>query len=103
MPQTWAILLAAGESRRMGELKALLPWQGATLIEHQVASLFDGGVDGIVAVVGHQADHLVPLLERCDERYGNLVWATTAITCSARPPPSRPACPPSAGATFPPY
>ena len=75
MSETWAILLAAGESRRMGELKALLPWQGATLIEHQVAALFDGGVDGIVVVVGHQADRLAPLLQRSDGRYDNLLRA----------------------------
>ncbi len=32
MGEAVAILLAAGESRRMGQLKALLPWQGDTLL-----------------------------------------------------------------------
>ena len=58
MPETAAILLAAGESRRMGELKALLPWQGQTLIAHQVAALADGGVDRIVVVLGHRNEEL---------------------------------------------
>ena len=58
MPETAAILLAAGESRRMGELKALLPWQGQTLIGHQVAALADGGVDRIVVVLGHRNEDL---------------------------------------------
>ena len=40
---TIAILLAAGESRRMRQLKALLPWQGSTLLEHQAAALLDIG------------------------------------------------------------
>ena len=34
-----AILLAAGESTRMGRQKALLPWDGTTLIEYQLAQL----------------------------------------------------------------
>ena len=63
MPETVAILLAAGESRRMGELKALLPWQGQTLISHQVSALIDGGVDRVVVVLGHRYEELWPELE----------------------------------------
>ena len=58
MAETAAILLAAGESRRMGELKALLPWQGQTLVSHQVAALADAGVDRIVVVLGHRHEEL---------------------------------------------
>jgi len=32
-----AVILAAGESRRMGEPKALLPYQGLTFVEHLLA------------------------------------------------------------------
>jgi molybdenum cofactor cytidylyltransferase len=32
-----AVILAAGESRRMGEAKALLPYQGLTFVEHLLA------------------------------------------------------------------
>ncbi len=64
MPGTWAILLAAGESTRMGQLKALLPWRGQTLLEHQVSALRDGGADRVVVVLGHRADELRPLVER---------------------------------------
>ena len=66
MPGAWAILLAAGESSRMGQLKALLPWRGATLLEHQVSCLLAGGADGVVVVLGHRADELRPLLEGKD-------------------------------------
>ena len=31
-----AIILAAGESSRMGRLKQLLPWAGTTLLDWQV-------------------------------------------------------------------
>ena len=58
MAAVTAILLAAGESRRMGQLKALLPWQGTSLLKHQVASLRAGGVDRVVVVLGHRSDEL---------------------------------------------
>ncbi len=63
MPGAWAILLAAGESTRMGRLKALLPWRGQTLLEHQVSCLLDGGAERVVVVLGHRAGELRPLLE----------------------------------------
>ena len=58
MSDVVAILLAAGESRRMGQLKALLPWQGTSLLKHQVDSLRSGGVDRVVVVLGHRSDEL---------------------------------------------
>ncbi|MCY4367315.1 MAG: nucleotidyltransferase family protein [Chloroflexi bacterium] len=63
MPETTAILLAAGESRRMGELKALLPWQGQSLISHQVSALAAGGVDRIIVVLGYRQEELLPEIE----------------------------------------
>ena len=58
MPPVVAMLLAAGESSRMGQLKALLPWQGTSLLKHQVASLRAAGVDRVVVVLGHRSDEL---------------------------------------------
>lgn len=63
MGEAWAILLAAGESSRMGQLKALLPWRGQPLLRHQVLALREGGVDRVVVVLGHRAEDLSPLLE----------------------------------------
>jgi molybdenum cofactor cytidylyltransferase len=59
-----AILLAAGESRRMRTSKPLLDWNGETLIEYQVDQLRKGGVDEIIAVLGHAARKVRPLAER---------------------------------------
>ena len=63
MPETAAILLAAGESRRMGELKALLPWQGQSLISHQLTALTGGGVDRVIVVLGHRYEELLPEID----------------------------------------
>ena len=60
---TTAILLAAGESRRMGRLKALLPWQGTTLLAHQLASLLEAGVQQVIVVLGHQSKSLKPVVD----------------------------------------
>ena len=63
MAESVAILLAAGESRRMGRSKALLPWHGTTLLDHQISALRQGGVDRVVVVLGHQPEKLKPTVE----------------------------------------
>ena len=62
MPDTAALLLAAGESRRMGATKALLPWRGVPLLDHQITALRQAGIDTVVVVLGHQAGDLEPVL-----------------------------------------
>ena len=61
-PLISAVLLAAGESRRMGQLKALLDWQGLPLIVHQVQALMQAGANDIVTVLGHRAPELQSVL-----------------------------------------
>ena len=46
----------------MGRPKPLLPWRGATLVEHQVTCLLEGGCDEVVVVLGHAADEVAPLV-----------------------------------------
>ncbi|HEX7332737.1 MAG TPA: nucleotidyltransferase family protein [Pyrinomonadaceae bacterium] len=53
-----AILLAAGQSRRMGAFKPLLPFGDKTVIECCIDYLQEGGVDTIVVVLGHRADEI---------------------------------------------
>lgn len=57
-PFTSAVLLAAGASRRMRSLKALLDWQGRPLIIHQITALRQAGADEVVVVLGYRADEL---------------------------------------------
>src|ERR1043165_2506278 len=53
-----AILLAAGQSRRMGAFKPLLPFGKTTVIESCLTYLTKGGVDSVVVVVGYRADDI---------------------------------------------
>jgi molybdenum cofactor cytidylyltransferase len=50
-----AIILAAGESSRMGQLKQLLPWAGTTLLAWQVGQMRLAGAEEVVVVLGHEA------------------------------------------------
>jgi CTP:molybdopterin cytidylyltransferase MocA len=59
-----AVVLAAGEGRRMGGPKALARLRGRTFLEHCVDVLRRPGVERVVAVLGHQAERIraeVPL------------------------------------------
>jgi len=62
------VLLAAGESTRMGELKALLPWEGRTLLEYQVAQLLQAPLAEVAVVLGHRAPELRSFLPRHEPR-----------------------------------
>jgi len=61
-----AILLAGGESSRMGAAKPLLEWGGNTLIEYQLAQLKEPPVDRLVVVLGHRADEVLPYVRGID-------------------------------------
>lgn len=50
-----AILLAAGQSRRMGAFKPLLPFGETTVIRSCINNLRAGSVGDIVVVLGHRA------------------------------------------------
>ena len=58
MAQIAAILLAAGQSTRMGAFKPLLPFGDQTVIECCIDYLRKGGVETIVVVLGHRADEV---------------------------------------------
>jgi CTP:molybdopterin cytidylyltransferase MocA len=49
-----AVILAAGESRRMGALKPLLPFGRSTMIETIIASHRSAGLQRLVIVLGHE-------------------------------------------------
>ncbi|TAM82558.1 MAG: nucleotidyltransferase family protein [Acidobacteria bacterium] len=53
---TAGVILAAGESSRMGTDKALLMYRGRTFLENIICQLRDAGVQRVVVVLGHHAD-----------------------------------------------
>lgn len=55
-----ALLLAAGESTRMGRLKQLLPWDGEPLLAWQARQLREGGAEEVVVVLGHATAEIAP-------------------------------------------
>ena len=58
-PRLAAILLAAGQSTRMGQPKALLPWGGVPLVRHQADLLTaHPAIDQLLVVVGSLQDEV---------------------------------------------
>lgn len=53
-----ALVLAAGESKRMGESKLLLPFGQRTIIETVIGSVIKSKVDEILVVLGSEAERI---------------------------------------------
>lgn len=53
-----AILLAAGEARRFGEPKLLLPLSEKTVLECSVETLLNSPVAEVIVVLGHKAEEI---------------------------------------------
>jgi molybdenum cofactor cytidylyltransferase len=47
-----AVVLAAGESRRMGEPKLLLPWGKVSVLGHIIQTLRQAGIEDVLVVTG---------------------------------------------------
>lgn len=59
-----AIILAAGQSKRMGQPKMLLPWGKLTVIEHVIATFLDAGIEDIFVVIGGAGEQVKQVIER---------------------------------------
>ena len=58
-----AILLAAGESRRMGKPKQLLPFGSSTILAETVNNLLDSRVDEVIVVLGFRAEEMMEKID----------------------------------------
>lgn len=83
-----ALILAAGRSSRMGELKPLLPLGRATVIEHIIDVLLASRVEETIVVLGHRADEIERLLRsypiafvRNPDEHGDMM---SSIQCGVR-------------------
>ena len=69
MTGIWSIILAAGESRRMGYPKMLLEFRGKTMLENVIEHVAGSGTDGILVVLGANREKLTGIVENCGVRY----------------------------------
>ena len=53
-----AVILAAGGSRRFGQAKQLLEWEGHPLINWAIDAAWSAGLDPIIVVTGANAEHV---------------------------------------------
>jgi molybdenum cofactor cytidylyltransferase len=53
------IVLAAGESKRMGEPKQLMPFGSSTIIEKTIGNFLDSDVTEIILVTGYKSSEIV--------------------------------------------
>jgi molybdenum cofactor cytidylyltransferase len=65
----WAIILAAGESKRMGSPKMLLPFNNKTMLETVIGNVTGSEIDNVLVVLGSGRDKLTELVEKCNVRH----------------------------------
>lgn len=53
-----AILLAAGEAKRMGRLKQTLPLGKTTIVEQTIDNLLNSNANEVIIVLGHKAEEI---------------------------------------------
>lgn len=56
------IVLAAGESKRMGKPKLLLPLEECTILEQTIDNLLKSKVNEVIVVVGYRAEEMTRLI-----------------------------------------
>lgn len=63
MTKVLGLILAAGQSRRMGaENKLIKPWRGKALLRHCVDAALKSALSELLIVTGHQADEVKSIL-----------------------------------------
>jgi molybdenum cofactor cytidylyltransferase len=88
----WAVILAAGESRRMGSPKLLLPFGDTTVVETVVDAVAAAGITRTLVVLGDRAEGVrqalkgrpAEFVENADYRRGML----SSVQCGLRGLPS---------------
>jgi len=64
-----AIILAAGESKRMGQQKLLMRWGEKNVIQHVVSVFTEAGVDDILVVTGSHRSEVEASLSQLNKNY----------------------------------
>jgi len=63
MGSNWALILAAGSSRRMGSQKLLLPYGQSTIIETVIDNVLNSSIDHVMVVLGANQEEIQDTLE----------------------------------------
>jgi molybdenum cofactor cytidylyltransferase len=69
MGEIWAVILAAGESKRMGLPKMLLTFSGRTMIEKVITNVSESKIDKKIVVLGAYREALVELISKLPVKY----------------------------------
>lgn len=78
-----AILLAAGQSKRMGQPKMLLPWGHMTVIEQVITTFLNSGIENLVVVTGGNREQVERAIEAYPvRRIHNVEYATGEMLSS---------------------
>lgn len=64
-----AIILAAGESKRMGFPKMLLPFHDTTMIENVIANVSASSVESTLIILGTEKDRLIEVIKKTTATY----------------------------------
>lgn len=62
-PRIGAIILAAGQSRRMGQPKMLLPWGGSTVLQTVIHTLQSAGIRDLLVITGGAHQQVIGLIK----------------------------------------
>lgn len=62
MSEIWAVILGAGESKRMKTQKLLLPFDGKTMIERVIENVMQSDVDHTLVVIGSNREEILGVI-----------------------------------------
>jgi molybdenum cofactor cytidylyltransferase len=77
-----AIILAAGQSRRMGQPKMLLPWGGTTMLCKVIDTLKAAGMEDIVVVTGGDREQVESIVGKSARMVFNAEYSSSEMLSS---------------------
>jgi molybdenum cofactor cytidylyltransferase len=79
-----AVILAAGQSKRMGQPKMLLPWGQTTVLETVIATYKAAGIDNVLIVTGGVRDQVEALVGKTAQTVFNPDYAKGEMLSSVQ-------------------